>query len=202
MSKVKICGLSRAEDIAIVNRVLPDYIGFVFAPSKRWVNTETAVALKGQLDPQIGTVGVFVNEDMYTVMELYTRGVIDLVQLHGSEDDEYMRRLKELCGCPVIKAVGVGDMMPPLPAQADYLLFDTLSARRGGSGKPFDWNTLTKYQGAPYFLAGGLSPGNVSDAIRRLSPFCVDVSSGVETDGVKDAEKIEGFVRSVRSTLL
>lgn len=194
MTKVKICGLSRAEDIEAVNRFLPDFIGFVFAPSRRRVDTKTADILKNNLDPQIEVVGVFVNESLNTVAEVYKRETIDIVQLHGDEDDDYIRRLKDRCGCTVIKALGVGDALPPLPLEADYLLFDTLSDQRGGVGKVFNWSVLHDYHGPPYFLAGGLTAQNVANSIQLLNPFCVDVSSGVETDGIKDAEKIEAFI--------
>ena len=200
MARVKICGLSRAEDIDIVNIALPDYVGFVFAPSSRRIDEYTAAALKDRLDPKIMSVGVFVNQDVGFVSGLYSRGVIDLAQLHGDEDEAYIARLKELCGCPVIKAVGVEDSLPPYPGNADFLLFDTLSKQRGGTGKAFDWSLLIGFAALPFFVAGGLSARNVSDVIRTLAPFCVDVSSGVENNGVKDAEKIYKFVHSVRQS--
>lgn len=196
MSKIKICGLRRAEDIDAVNRALPDYIGFVFAPSRRRVDTATAAALKEKLDKRIAAVGVFVNEEIDTILRIYRAGIIDAVQLHSDEDDALIRRVGEIC--PVIKAVGVGNTLPPLPASAEYVLFDTLSARRGGTGVVFDWKVLKDYKEKPYFLAGGLSESNITDAIRLLNPFCVDVSSAAETDGIKDAEKIARIVRLVR----
>ena len=245
MSRVKICGLRREDDIRIVNRVLPDYIGFVFAPSQRQVDVPTAAALKKILDPRIEAVGVFVNESIETIAELYRNKIIDLAQLHGDEDEAYIARLKERCGCPIIKAVRVGNTLPPLPDGADYLLFDTLPKQcdllvtptpslraqrsnpevkdaalpldchvalrasrndgegvtcnqRGGTGQAFDWNILTNYTGLPYFLSGGLGVHNVSEAIKALSPYCVDVSSGVESDGVKNEKKIDDFVHLVR----
>ena len=255
-SKIKICGLSCANDIKIVNHVLPDFIGFVFAPSRRRVDAEKAVALKKGLDPRIEVVGVFVNESVGKIAEMYQDKTIDLAQLHGDEDDEYINQLKRLCGCRVIKAVGVGDRdaLPILPTEADYLLFDTLGAAhggtgnaaydpsnasgdpsnalggtgnasydssnapydpsnargdpvnalceagatRGGTGRVFNWNVLKGYLAAPYFLAGGLNAYNISDAINTLSPFCVDVSSGVETNGLKDEKKVAEFVSIVR----
>ncbi|MCL1794447.1 MAG: phosphoribosylanthranilate isomerase [Oscillospiraceae bacterium] len=198
MSKVKICGLSREEDVEAVNRVLPDFIGFVFAPSRRRVDIRTAVLLREKLDMRIGTVGVFVNEDIDAVTEIYQNGIIDLAQLHGDEDDEYIKRLKANCGCSVIKVVGIGDVLPSLPVGPDYLLFDALSEQRGGMGRSFDWNVLEEYCGLPFFLSGGLSAANVAASIHMLNPFCVDVSSGVETDGIKDADKIKKFVDTVR----
>ncbi|MCL2121089.1 MAG: phosphoribosylanthranilate isomerase [Clostridiales bacterium] len=198
MSKVKICGLRRVEDIAAVNSALPDYIGFVFAPSRRRIDEQTASMLKEMLDPRIQAVGVFVNQDIKEAASLVQRGILDAVQLHGDEDEEYLIRLKESCGCPVIKSVSVGEALPPLPENADYLLFDAASDQRGGSGRTFDWALLQQLHSKPYFLAGGLDLQNISNALRVLSPFCVDVSSGVETGGFKDAEKIHQFIDFVR----
>jgi phosphoribosylanthranilate isomerase len=199
MSKIKICGLSRIEDISAANRALPDYIGFVFAPSRRQIDERTAATLKESLDSRIKAVGVFVNQEIGIVAGLYQSGVIDLVQLHGDEDAAYITRLKEHCGCPVIRAIGIVDKLPTLPGSANYYLFDTLSGKRGGTGEAFDWSVLRNYRGPPYFLAGGLSIANIPEAIRSLTPFCIDVSSGVETDGKKDADKINQIVRLVRN---
>jgi len=198
MSKIKICGLRRIEDIEAVNHALPDYIGFVFAPSKRRVGFKTAAMLKEKLDTGIKAVGVFVNEDISAISEIVQNGIIDLIQLHGDEDDVYIERLKKACACPVIKAVGVGGTPPVLSKTADYLLFDKASDQRGGTGETFDWRILANYRGVPYFLAGGLASENVREALGQLLPFCVDVSSGVETDGFKDPEKINEFVQLVR----
>jgi phosphoribosylanthranilate isomerase len=204
MSKIKICGLSRIQDIEAVNSTLPDFIGFVFAPGRRRIDIKTAAMLKEKLDPEIKAVGVFVNEDINVVAKFYLSSIIDLVQLHGDETSDYIKKLKDKCGCCVIKAnsVGItlpGDLLPVISAGADYILFDALSEQRGGGGRTFDWNILKGYSELPYFLAGGLSLDNVSGAINLLSPFCVDVSSGVETDGKKDADKIEKFIYTVRS---
>ena len=192
MSKVKICGLCRLEDIDAVNQALPDFIGFVFAESRRRIEIKKAQMLKRRLDERIKAVGVFVNERIEIISNLYRKGIIDLVQLHGDEDLSYIRQLRE---CPVIKVVRIADVLPPLPEETEYLIFDN---KNGGSGKPFDWDLLKNLKGHKYFLAGGLSKKNVADAIQFLNPFCVDVSSGVETDGLKDAEKILEFVRIVR----
>ena len=200
MSRVKICGLSRVEDAAAANRALPDYVGFVFASSRRRIDEMKALTLKETLDSRIKTVGVFVNQAFDFITGLYHSGVIDLAQLHGDEDDDYIEGLKKRCTLPVIKAIGVGNTLPPLPKSADYLLFDTASAQRGGAGKVFDWSLLTAFDESPFFLSGGLNLLNVSDAIRTLSPFCVDVSSGVETNGAKDAEKIYQFTRIAKGT--
>ena len=202
MSRIKICGLCCVEDIGAVNRVLPDYIGFVFAPSRRRIDIETAAILKEKLDTRIKAVGVFVNEDINAISDIVKKNsVIDLIQLHGDENDLYIEQLKKVCDCPVIKAFGIGgdsDTLPAVPNKADYLLFDAISEQRGGVGRAFDWRLLKEYRNMPYFLAGGLSTENVASVIDLLSPFCVDVSSGVETDGVKDTRKIEKFVNLVR----
>ena len=198
MTKCKICGLRRPEDVAAVNAVLPDYAGFVFAASKRQISPDTAAALKKNLDTRVQAVGVFVNQDIDFIETLVTEKIIDLVQLHGDEGEAFIEDVKARCGCPVIRAVGIGESMPPLLADADYLLFDTLSVQRGGTGLAFDWRILEGFRERPYFLAGGLDADNVAEAIAQLSPFCVDVSSGVETDGVKDAEKIKRFVDKTR----
>lgn len=198
MSRVKICGLRRKEDIDAVNRALPDFIGFVFAKSQRRIDEATAALLKERLDARVSAVGVFVNQDIGYISALYQKGIINLVQLHGDEDSEYIRRLREACGCQIIKTVSIGNASPALPEGADFLLFDTASAQRGGSGKTFEWSVLEAYKGLPYFLAGGLDISNVAKAVALLGPYCVDVSSGVETDGIKDAKKIAAFVQLLR----
>jgi len=195
--KIKICGLRRIEDIEAVNNALPDYIGFVFAKSKRQINAETAAELKKRLDKRIQAVGVFVNQSIDFITKLYKNGIIEIAQLHGDESDEYIAGLRH-CGCKIIKSAGVSNALPVLPKTADYLLFDKASDQRGGTGKTFNWDVLENYHGVPYFLAGGLTPENVSGALSQLSPFCVDVSSGVETNGFKDADKINKFVQAVR----
>lgn len=198
MTKIKICGLTREVDIIAANECKPDFVGFVFAEkSKRFLNFSQAEKLKKLLEPQIKTVGVFVNESIENVVNLYKSGVIDIAQLHGDEDDKYAEKLKSM-SVPIIRAVPVGDSIPSLPKISDWLLFDTLSAQRGGTGKSFSWDLLNDYTGKPYFLAGGISAENVKNAVKKLTPFCVDISSGVETDGFKDRGKMIEFVREVR----
>jgi len=169
----------------------------VFAESPRRVDAALATELRKELDKSIRAVGVFVDVDPGVIAGLHRNGVIDIAQLHGGEDETYIERLRTLCGCPVIKAVRVGDKLPPLPHGADYLLFDS----GAGGGKTFDWRVLDGYDGPPYFLAGGLDETNVAAACDRLRPYCVDVSSGVETGGVKDFDKIAKFVNLVRGNL-
>ena len=198
MTRIKLCGLSRIDDIEAVNRILPDYIGFVFAKkSKRYVSKEKAAELKRRLDERIRAVGVFVNEDYMTVAEYLSEGVIDIAQLHGNEDDDYIDMLRRFSGKPVIKAFrisGKDDLISATESTADYILLDS----GAGDGITFDWSILRDMK-RPFFLAGGLDTENVKDAVEMLSPFAVDVSSGIETEGVKDPEKMKAFTDIVRS---
>ena len=192
MTKVKLCGLSRESDIAAVNKLKPDLVGFVFAKkSKRYVSPEQAAALKSLLAPGILAAGVFVNEPVEAVAELLDRGVIDVAQLHGSEDDDYIARLRAMTGKPIFRAFKAKSEAD-LPA-IDLVLLDS----GAGTGKTFDWSLVQSVQ-RPYFLAGGLDPDNVADAIAALHPYGVDVSSGIETDGVKDESKMAAFVAAAR----
>ena len=193
MTKVKLCGLSRESDIAAVNKLKPDLVGFVFAKkSKRYVSPEQAELLA----PGILAAGVFVNEPVEAVAELLDRGVIDVAQLHGSEDDDYIARLRALTGKPIFHAFKVkseADLPAIENCAADLVLLDS----GAGTGKTFDWSLVRSVQ-RPYFLAGGLDPDNVADAIAALHPYGVDVSSGIETDGVKDESKMAEFVAAAR----
>ena len=197
MTKIKLCGLSRACDIEEANRLQPDYIGFVFAKkSRRCVTAEQAGELKRQLRPEIRAVGVFVNEAPEAVAELLNRGVIDLAQLHGSEDAEYIRRLRDLTDSPLIQAFRIRskeDLSRAAVSAADEILLDA----GAGTGTVFDWSLLRNME-RRYFLAGGLNPENVREAIRDLHPYGVDVSSGIETDARKDRTKMAAFVAAVR----
>lgn len=198
MTRVKLCGLRSREDAGAANRCRPDFAGFVFAPGKRQVDRRTAGIMRDALDPAIVTVGVFVNQAPSWIASLCRDGIIGMVQLHGDETEEEARRVREASGCSVIRAVRVGDRLPPLPKQGDYLLFDALShTARGGTGHAFSWELLSGV-GREYFLAGGLHPGNVREAVSLLRPYCVDVSSGIETEGRKDPQKMAEFVRAVR----
>lgn len=197
--KIKICGLRRDEDIEAVNRLRPEYIGFVFAAGKRRVTPEEAASLRAKLIPGISAVGVFVNPAKEDVTALCRNGVIDIIQLHGDEDDETVAWFQAQTCRPVIKSVSVGENVPPLPQAVDFLLFDTAGTARGGSGKAFNWNLLKDIHERPYFLAGGLHAANVEQALRQLTPHALDVSSGVETEGLKDEKKIEAFIRRVRA---
>ena len=193
MTKIKFCGLKTLDDIRAANEILPEYVGFVFAArSKRFITPAQAEKLRAALSEKICAVGVFVDEKISTVAELLDAGIIDAAQLHGSEDDAYIKNLRALSGKPIIKAVKVHCALRITPCA--LLLIDA----GAGDGKVFDWNLLKNFR-REYFLAGGLTPENVGDAIKLLNPFAVDVSSGIETDGRKDFFKMATFAEVVRS---
>ena len=198
MTKIKICGLSRQCDIDAVNKEKPEYIGFVFAKSRRKITPVKAAALRKILYPDIIPVGVFVNETTENILSIVRSGAIEIIQLHGSEDENYIKKLKQQTSKLIIKAIRVenkGDVQKWSNTSADYLLLDY---KGGGTGQTFDWDLIGETT-KPYFLAGGLNPENITEAIRKTTPFAVDVSSGVETNGVKDPEKIKEFIRRVRN---
>lgn len=198
MTKMKFCGMMRTEDIAAANALQPDYIGFVFAPgSRRAITPEKAAALKTELAPGIRAVGVFVNVPPAQIAALLAAGIIDIAQLHGQEDEAYLRTLRTLTDQPIIKAFRVdtsADLTRAAAFPADGLLLDSGA---GGTGTAFDWSLLQDFS-RPYFLAGGLTPENVGTAIQTIHPYAVDVSSGIETDGKKDATKMAAFAAAVR----
>lgn len=195
MTKIKICGLTRLCDIEAVNHAKPDYIGFVFAPSRRRIAAETALELKRHLDSSIKAVGVFVNQPVDEIVALCRMGAIDMIQLHGTEDAAFRAEIRKRTACPIIQAVRVVESLPVLPTDADFLLFDS----GAGSGIPFDWNFLPDRGVQSYFLAGGLHIENVQSAIKQRKPYCIDLSSGAEIDGVKSAVKIDALVKLVRT---
>ena len=221
--KIKLCGLSRPQDIETANALMPDYVGFVFArKSRRYISPETAAALRNLLHPGIQAVGVFTDEKPELVAALVRDHIIDVIQLHGHEDRDYISYLRTLTSAPIIQAVCIRDESDLERAQessADLILLDSAA---GGSGVSFDWSILSRVT-RPYFLAGGLTAENVRDALTATLPYAltaaapcalaaaapcapaaavpyaVDVSSGIETDGWKDKIKMEQFVRAVRS---
>ena len=201
--KIKVCGLTRPEDIRAVNRLMPDYIGFVFwEKSRRNVTSALAASLKKELDPRIQAVGVFVDAPVKVVSDLLNRGIIDIAQLHGHEDEEYIRNLREMTEKPLIRAFQIRSeeqaettLEEAKKSTADYVLIDSGM----GSGKAFNWELLKDFP-RKYFLAGGLDAENVRDAVEMTGASAVDVSSNVETDGRKDPKKIEDFITAVRGT--
>jgi phosphoribosylanthranilate isomerase len=200
MTRIKICGLRRQEDIFAVNQAMPDYCGFIIEvpKSRRSVSRDQVRGLVKDLRPEIQPVGVFVNAPVELAAELLEEGTIALAQLHGQEDESYIRRLRELTGKPLIQAFSVGcaeDVQRALASTADEILLDQGG---GGTGKPFDWKLVPELP-RRFFLAGGLGTENLEAAIRQLHPCAVDLSSGVETDGFKDPAKIRQAVELVRS---
>jgi phosphoribosylanthranilate isomerase len=199
MVKVKVCGVKNTLCVPILNELTPDYVGFILTSGfKRSINFERAAEIKRELSNKISTVGVFVNEDIERIAKAVKLGIIDIVQLHGDEDEKYISELKKICDVPVIKAVGVVDgCVQNYPKNCDCILLDyTDKTLRGGSGKRVEWK---KYNvDKPLILAGGITPENVAEAIREVKPFAVDCSSGVETDGEKDEEKIERYILNAR----
>lgn len=196
--KIKLCGLTRPCDIEAVNELQPDYIGFVFAKkSRRYVSPEKAEELKVMLAPGIQAVGVFVNEEPEQIVSLLEAGTIDVVQLHGQEGEREIRRLRELTDHPLIQAFRIDteqDVERANASTADYVLLDSGA---GGTGTVFDWDLLQAIR-RPYFLAGGLDTENLGTVKAKLNPYGIDVSSGIETDGYKDKEKMTAFVAAAR----
>ena len=206
MLKLKICGMRRPEDIEIANKYKPDYVGFVFAQSPRKVSYEQAKELSGLLSEDIVPVGVFVNEHMKLIVDLYKDGIIEIAQLHGDEDEKYIRNLKDKSieetgkEISVINAIEIKDdadyddeLLKWRDSASDYFILDSGK----GSGKTFDWSLIDKeseFFKNSIFLAGGLNSENLALAIEEFNPFAVDLSSSVETDGFKDEEKIKEII--------
>lgn len=198
MSGIKICGLCRECDIDYVNQAGPDYIGFIlnYPKSRRNLSTERAAALAGRLRPGIRPVGVFVDQGVDAVREAAERIGLAAIQLHGREDDGYIAELRRQTALPIWKAIKVrkaADLQAAKISTADEVLLDN----GYGTGAVFDWSLLDGFE-RPFILAGGLTPETIPEAVRTLSPKLVDISSGVETDHVKDREKILAAVRAVR----
>lgn len=195
MTKIKFCGLTRAEDILAANEILPEFVGFVFyEKSRRYISPENFLALKKNLDEKIFAVGVFVDEKISVVAEIAKN--LDYIQLHGTEDKKYISALKNFTDKKIIQAFKIKtaeDLKLAEKSSADYILLDG----GAGDGKIFDWQILKNFA-REYFLAGGLNCENISDAIKILQPFAVDVSSGIETNKLKDATKMKKFAQIVR----
>jgi len=196
--KVKLCGIRRTEDIEYVNEAMPDYIGYIFAESKRRVTPFEAAAFTRKLHPQIKTVGVFVNENIEKIIGITQIVKLDVIQLHGDEDAAYIEKLKEnLPTIEIWKAVRVQSEQDILLANelpVEKLLLDAFSpSALGGTGSTADWAIIINSKAKitkPFFLAGGLAMYNIKNAIKSLAPFGVDISSGIETNGFKDRNKI------------
>ena len=196
MTKFKICGLMKPEDICYVNEAKPDYIGFILSPGfRRSISRELAAEMKKNLSEDILATGVFVDEEIPFILSFAEDGIIDQIQLHGSETDEYISELKKKTELPVIKAFKAGTVTEEelKTNPADMYIIDSGK----GTGKTFDWSLVPRIY-KPWLLAGGITAENAEDAIRRLKPTGLDLSSSVETDGYKDREKIIEITNIVR----
>lgn len=216
--KVKMCGISKVETIPAIVDAKPDYMGLVFAPSKRQVTVDQAKILVEELhrgyakkygsdtehdkNGTIKTVGVFVNETVENLVTIANEANLDAVQLHGDEDETFIQSLKERTNVEVWKAIQIrtaADTEKWIDSSADMLLFDAYHKdERGGTGEVFDWSSLDAFE-RPFMLAGGIDSTNVARAIRTVRPYGIDISSGIETNGVKDDEKITAFIKIVKS---
>lgn len=200
MTKIKICGLTREVDINFANQLRPDYVGFVFARSKREVSLQQVESLVYKLESGIKTVGVFVNETVEKVQLIAKKLKLDVLQFHGDEDLEYIKKFSGFECWKSISVKGAQDLklIEEYPGQT-ILLDSKVPGELGGTGIAFDWNIIKDLaERRKVVLAGGLKPSNISEAIMKVKPYAVDVSSGVETDGVKDLKKIDEFIRKVR----
>lgn len=200
MPEIKICGIRRPEDVSVINELLPDYAGFILtARFWRYTDPETALKLRKMMDPGVKTVGVFVDETPEYIAGFVQSGTINAVQLHGKEDNDYIASLRALIGSTtIIKAFKIRsreDADRAVLSSADMILLDNGT----GTGETFDWSIIRDGVDRPFFLAGGLGPDNVSAALKECMPFGVDVSSGVETDKLKDPAKMRAFVSAVRN---
>ena len=198
MVKIKICGIKRLEDIEIVNRYKPDYIGFVFADSKRKVSHDLAKELRNNLDSDIIPVGVFVDSPQDEILKLFGEGIIEIAQLHGSESEQFILDLKKKTDgeLKIINAIEMTqeiDLLEYNDSNSDYLLLDSGK----GSGKTFDWSLIRKDIKKEFFLAGGLNSENVTQAIDEFNPYAIDLSSSLETDGFKDENKIKEIMEVI-----
>ncbi|GAX03476.1 phosphoribosylanthranilate isomerase [Secundilactobacillus pentosiphilus] len=191
MTQIKICGLMREQDTQVVNEVHPDFAGFVFANSRRQISLATALKFRQLLDPSIPTAGVFVNEPLENMLNIYRSGAIQIVQLHGNESEETVKALKE-AGATVFQVFKPNAEITP--TVADYVMLDS----GNGSGIALNWSRVPQAP-HPFILAGGLTPDNVTTAIAAVHPDVVDVSSGVETNGQKDADKIRAIVATAHA---
>lgn len=191
MAKIKICGLKRKEDIYYVNELKPDYIGFILTDGfRRSISVSLARELHSLLDKDIKTVGVFVNDDIEKINSAVDEGIIDIVQLHGQESPEHCKEIK----APVIKYFAPQDFDNITDYDTEYYLFDSGT----GSGKTFDWDKIPQSE-KPFFLAGGINKNNIKTAIDRINPYCIDLSSAVETSGVKDYNKINEIMECMKN---
>ena len=198
--KVKICGLKTLEDIDYINEVLPDFAGFIFAESSRRVSFKLAAKMKSKLNKNIKSIGVFVNEKTENIINAAEEGIIDLIQLHGNEDNNYIKEIGNKLKLPVIKAFKADSNLKYNIENtiADYVLIDSCNKNQfGGTGQLFDWGLIPETE-KKIFLAGGLNADNIIRAIKEVNPYCLDINSGVEINGKKDRKKILEVMQIVK----
>ncbi len=198
--KVKICGLKTLEDIEYINEAMPDFAGFIFAKSKRQISFKQAAEMKYKLNKKIKSVGVFVNEDIINIISLVKCNVIDLIQLHGEENNDYIKEIKMLSNLPVIKAFKADCNLKYniKNTSADYILIDSdNNGQFGGTGQSFDWGLIPKTN-KKIFLAGGLNSDNIIQAMKEVKPYCLDINSGAETNEKKDRSKILEIMQKIK----
>ncbi|MCD7739840.1 MAG: phosphoribosylanthranilate isomerase [Candidatus Gastranaerophilales bacterium] len=199
--KIKFCGLQTIEDIYYINEAMPDFAGFIFAEkSKRKISYNQAFKMKKALNNHIKAAGVFVNEKIENIILAINMGIIDLIQLHGDENNDYIKELKSKIDFPVIKAIkSDSDIIRNINSTiADYILIDSYNSNSfGGTGISFDWRIIPKTN-KKIFLAGGLNSENIIQAVKEVNPYCVDINSGVETNGKKDRNKIIEIIKIIK----
>ena len=199
--KIKICGIKNENEAKIINECMPDIAGFVFASGKRQIDINKAKILKKIINPEIETTGIFVEQNEDEILEIYNEKVIDIIQLHGDYDERTIKNLKEKTGAKIIKVIRVKEGFYKIETLADFILFDAYSKDKyGGLNKTFDWN-IKIISNVPYFVAGGINENNIVEMVKKLTPYGVDISSGVEVDGFKTKEKVFNIIKIIKEEL-
>ncbi len=199
--KIKICGIKNENEAKIINECMPDIAGFVFASGKRQIDINKAKILKKIINPEIETAGIFVEQNEDEILEIYNEKIIDIIQLHGDYDEQTIKNLKEKTNAKIIKVIRVKEGFYKIETLADFILFDTYSKDKyGGLNKTFDWN-IKIISNVPYFVAGGINENNIVEMVKKLTPYGVDISSGVEVDGFKTKEKVFNIIKIIKEEL-
>lgn len=199
--KIKICGIKNENEAKIINECMPDIAGFVFASGKRQIDINKAKNLKKIINPEIETAGIFVEQNEDEILKIYNEKVIDIIQLHGDYDERTIKNLKEKTGAKIIKVIRVKEDFYKIKTLADFILFDAYSKDKyGGLNKTFDWN-IKIISNVPYFVAGGINENNIVEMVKKLTPYGVDISSGVEVDGFKTKEKVFNIIKIIKEEL-
>lgn len=199
--KIKICGIKNENEAKIINECMPDIAGFVFASGKRQIDINKAKILKKIINPEIETAGIFVEQNEDEILKIYNEKVIDIIQLHGDYDERTIKNLKEKTGAKIIKVIRVKEGFYKIETLADFILFDAYSKDKyGGLNKTFDWN-IKIISNVPYFVAGGINENNIVEMVKKLTPYGVDISSGVEVDGFKTKEKVFNIIKIIKEEL-